>query len=55
MKNIPVPRKESNMYKLIDKTEHLSKRMRWKALFHDNDNISDRKKINQKISRTSSL
>ena len=44
MKNIPSPRKESYIYKLIDKTEELLKRMRWKALFYDNYNTSDGKK-----------
>ena len=44
MKNIPLPRKESYIHKLIDKTEQLLKRMRWKALFYENDNTSDRKK-----------
>ena len=40
----PLPRRESYIYKLIDKTEQLLKRMRWKALFYDNDNTSHRKK-----------
>ena len=44
VKNIPLPRKESYIYKHIDKTEQLLKRMRWKALFYDNDNTSHRKK-----------
>ena len=44
MKSILLSRKESCIYKLIDKTEQLLKRMRWKALFYDNDNTSHRKK-----------
>ena len=44
MKNIPLPRKESFKYKLIDKTEQHLKRMRWKSLFHGNDNASDSEK-----------
>ena len=44
MKNIPLLPKESYIYKLIDKTEELLKLMRWKALFDDNYNTSDRKK-----------
>ena len=44
MKNIPLPREESFMYKLIDKTEQHLKGMRWKSLFHDNHNASDSEK-----------
>ena len=44
MKSIPLPRKESFIYKLNDKTEQLLKPMRWKALLYDNDNTSDREK-----------
>lgn len=37
MKNIPLPTQENYIYKLIDKTEKLLKRMRWKAFFFEKD------------------
>ena len=37
MKNIPIPSRNSYMYKLIEKTELLLKRMRWKAFFFDKE------------------
>ena len=36
LKNIPIPRKESYMKALIDKTHKFLRRMRWKAHFFDN-------------------
>ena len=44
MKNIPLASKESYKYKLIDKTEKLLKRMRWKAYFFDKHNDGNKKK-----------
>ena len=49
MKNIPLPLKDSYKYKLIEKTELLLKRMRWKALFYDRDNTN---KYNNKNNNT---
>ena len=37
MKNIPLPSKETYIYKLIEKTEMFVKRMRWKAFFFDKE------------------
>ena len=54
MKNILLPWKESYMYKFIDITDQLLKRMRWKPLFYDNDNTSDRKKNQSEINKNSS-
>ena len=49
MKNILLPWKESYMYKFID-----LKRMRWKPLFYDNDNTSDKKKNQSENNKNSS-
>ena len=35
LKNIPLPSKDAYKKKLIEKTESVVKRMRWKALFFD--------------------
>ena len=43
MKNILLPRKESDTYKLIDTTEQLLKRMKWKAFLYDIDNTRGKK------------
>ena len=44
MKNIPIPNKSEYTKRLIDKTENLIKRMRWKAYFFLNPNAkTDRK------------
>ena len=40
LKNVPLPSKDSYKYKLIENTEQLLKRMRWKAFFYDRDNTS---------------
>ena len=40
MKNIPVPSKKLYLKILIDKVEILVKRMRWKALFFENQSGS---------------
>ena len=40
LKNIPLPTKGSNKYKLIEKAEQLLKRMRQKAFFYDRDNTN---------------
>ena len=40
LKNIPLPSKDSYKYKLIEKTEQLLKRMRWKAFFYERDNTN---------------
>ena len=37
LKNIPIPSKNTYIYKLIDKTEKVIKRMRWKAFFFEKD------------------
>ena len=39
MKNIPIPNKVAYSKTLIDKTEALVKRMRWKAFFYENPNV----------------
>ena len=41
MKNIPVPTKNSYLKKLIEKTESVIKRMRWKAFFFDQNKDKD--------------
>ena len=47
MKNIPLPTRNSYLKKLIEKTESVIKRMRWKAFFYerkeDCNNTSDDK------------
>ena len=40
MKNIPAPSKQLYLKILIDKVELLIKRMRWKALFFENESES---------------
>ena len=39
MKNIPIPNRVAYTKTLIDKTEALVKRMRWKAFFYENPNV----------------
>ncbi len=41
MKNIPIPPRNTFLKKLIEKTEHLIKRMRWKAFFYEKSNKED--------------
>ena len=46
MKNIPIPPRNSYLKKLIEKTESVIKRMRWKAFFfekNDNKQSNDRR------------
>ena len=43
LKNVPLPSKNCYIYKLIDKTEKLIKRMRWKAYFFDKDQNNENK------------
>ena len=40
LKNIPLPSKNTYIYKLIDKTEKVIKRMRWKAFFFEKNEKS---------------
>ena len=42
MKNIPIPPRNSYLKKLIEKTESLIKRMRWKAFFFGRNNEKDK-------------
>ena len=51
-KNIPLASKESYKYKLIDKTEKLLKRMRWKAYFFDKHNDGIKKKLTENVTKT---
>ena len=44
MKNIPIPKPQAYMTKLIEKTEDLIRRMRWKAHFFTNPQVSQEKK-----------
>ena len=37
-KNIPIPSKQDYLKCLVEKSENLIKRMRWKAYFFDNNN-----------------
>jgi len=41
MKNIPIPPRNSYLKKLIEKTENLIKRMRWKAFFFERNKEKD--------------
>ncbi len=43
LKNIPIPRKETYMKALIDKTHKFLKRMRWKAHFLDNPSSGEQR------------
>ena len=42
MKNIPIPPRNSYLKKLIEKTENLIKRMRWKAFFFERNKEKDK-------------
>ena len=52
MKNIPLPSKETYIHRLIDKTEKLIKRMRWKAFFFNKDDEEDDVENNKPIYKT---
>ena len=41
MKNIPIPSRNSYLKKLIEKTESVIKRMRWKAFFFENSDSNE--------------
>ena len=41
LKNIPTPTKNTFILKLIDKTEAVIKRMRWKLFWYYNTNTND--------------
>ena len=43
-KSIPLPSESDYHRKLIEKTEHLCRRMRWKAYFYLNPDVSDKQK-----------
>ena len=43
-KNIPLPSESDYNRKLIDKTEHLCRRMRWKAYFYLNPEANGKQK-----------
>jgi hypothetical protein len=45
-KNIPIPSEDDYKRKLIEKTEHLCRRMRWKAFFYLNPNATPKQKEN---------
>ena len=44
IKNIPLPSEAEYVTKLIEKTEHFCRRLRWKALFFLNPNITSEEK-----------
>ena len=44
LKNIPIPSEQSYKLKLMEKTEMVIKRMRWKAIFSDIDDDDEKKK-----------
>ena len=47
MKNIPIPARNSYLKKLIEKTENLIKRIRWKAFFYEKNTNSDENDYNE--------
>ena len=46
MKNIPIPPKNTYLKKLIEKTENVIKRMKWKAFFFEKQNKDDQSNSN---------
>ena len=45
LKNIPIPSERSYKLQLMEKTEMVIKRMRWKAIFNDIDDDDKQKNI----------
>ena len=51
MKNIPIPPRNSYLKKLIEKTESVIKRMRWKAFFFEQNNKTDHNNDDDNVDR----